>query len=137
MNHLHSNLSTQKIIICYDFRRIHVVDVFYVSDLAYLVDGDMNSRFDFCSAWPRTKLITKITVNHHLHHPPTDWQESWSCLGLEETLGLVQNFGGCLVSVSSRLKIFQTVLSRSCLVCFNFIQSRLGLVLICMCSFQK
>ena len=41
-------------------------------------------------------------------------------LGLEtkgtETLGLVQNFGTCLVSVSSRMKIFGTVSSRSRLV---------------------
>ena len=41
-------------------------------------------------------------------------------LGLEtkgtETLGLVQNFGTCLVSVKSRMKIFGTVSSRSRLV---------------------
>ena len=37
--------------------------------------------------------------------------------------------------VSSRIKIFQTVSSRPCLVCFNCIQSRLGLVLIWMSSF--
>ena len=45
-------------------------------------------------------------------------------LGLEtkgtETLGLVQNFGTCLVSVSPQMKIFGTVSSRSRLVCFNF-----------------
>ena len=62
-------------------------------------------------------------------------------LGLEtkgtETLSLVQNFGTCLVLVSSQMKIFGTVSSRSRLVCFNFIQSRLGLVLICMCSFKN
>ena len=57
--------------------------------------------------------------------------DSWSCPGL------VHNFGTCHPSVSSRMKIFQTVLSLSCLVCFNFTQFCLGLILIWMCSFQK
>ena len=39
--------------------------------------------------------------------------------------------------VSSRMKNFQTVSSQSRLVYFNFTQSRLDLVLIWMCSFQK
>ena len=39
-------------------------------------------------------------------------------------LGLVQNFGTGLVSVSSRMKNFEIVSSRSRLVCFHFTQSR-------------
>ena len=46
--------------------------------------------------------------------------ESQSGLGLEtkgtRTLSLVLNFGTCLVSVSSRMKIFGTVSSQSRLV---------------------
>ena len=58
-----------------------------------------------------------------LEGPPilaSEGRESRSHLGLEtkgtETLGLVLNFGTCLVSVSSRMKIFGTVSSRSRLV---------------------
>ena len=73
--------------------------------------------------------------------PISEGRESRSRLGLEtegtETLGLVQNFGTGLVSVSSRMKNFETVSSRSRLVCFHFTQSRLGLVLTRMCSFQR
>ena len=56
-------------------------------------------------------------------------RESRSRLGLETKgieplgLGLVLNFGTCLLSVSPQMKIFGTVLSRSRLVCFNFTQS--------------
>ena len=60
-------------------------------------------------------------------------------LGLEtkgtEILSLLQNFGTCLLSVSPQMKIFGTVLSQSRLVCFNFTQSRLSLVLIWMSIF--
>ena len=46
----------------------------------------------------------------------SEGRESRSRLGLKtkstETLCLVQNFGGCLLSVSSRMKISQTVSSR-------------------------
>ena len=59
-----------------------------------------------------------IVAGHH--HWSSEGRESRSRLGLEtkgtETLGLVLNFGTCLVSVSSRMKIFGTVSSRSCLV---------------------
>ena len=41
---------------------------------------------------------------------------SVSRLKVPETLGLVQNFGTCLVSVLSRMKMFGTVSSRSRLV---------------------
>ena len=62
-------------------------------------------------------------------------------LGLEtegtETLGLVQNFCTGLISVLSQIKFFESVLSRSRLVCFHFTQSRLGLILTRMCSFQR
>ena len=55
----------------------------------------------------------------------------WARLGLEtegtETLGLV----------SVLYKILELVLSRSRLVCFRFTQSRLGLVLTRMCSYQR
>ena len=48
------------------------------------------------------------------------WAGKDESLGLDtkgtETLGLVLNFGACLVSVSSRMKIFGTVSSRSRLV---------------------
>ena len=47
----------------------------------------------------------------------SEGRESRSCLGL------VKNFGTRLISVSSQMKIFGRVLSRSCLVCFNFTQS--------------
>ena len=51
-----------------------------------------------------------------------------SRLGLEtegtETLGLLQNLGTGLVSVSSRMKNFERVSSRSRLVCFHFTPSR-------------
>ena len=60
-------------------------------------------------------------------------------LGLEtkgsETLGLVLNFGTCLVSVSSRMKIFGTVSPWSRLVGLIFTWSRLSLVLIWMRGF--
>ena len=48
-----------------------------------------------------------------------------------ETLGLVQNFGTCLVSENN----FGKVSSRSRSVCFNYTQSCLGFVLIWMSSF--
>ena len=63
---------------------------------------------------------------------------SWSRLCLEtkgtETLGVVQNFGTCLVSD-------EEFVGQSCpglgLVCFKFTQSRLGLVLILMTKFRQ
>ena len=53
-----------------------------------------------------------------------------------ETLGLDPVSYKILEVVSSRMKNFQTVSSRSRPVCFNFTQSRLGLVLIWICCFQ-
>ena len=52
------------------------------------------------------------------------WAGKDESLGLDtkgtETLGLVLNFGNCLVSVSSWMKIFGTVLSWSRRVGLNF-----------------
>ena len=62
-------------------------------------------------------------------------------LGLETegtgTLRLVSVSYKILDLVSSRMKNFEAVSSRSRLVCFHFTQSRLGLVLTRMCSFQR
>ena len=62
-------------------------------------------------------------------------------LGLEtegtETFGLVWVSYKILKLVSSRMKNLETVSSRSRLVCCDFTQSRLGLVLTGMCSFQR
>ena len=58
--------------------------------------------------------------------------EKDECLDLKTkgtgTLNLIQNF-------LSWMKNFGTVSSRSCLIGFNFTQSRLGLVLICISIF--
>ena len=60
-------------------------------------------------------------------------------LGLEtkgiETLGLFSVSYKILELVSSQMKNFGTASSQSRLVCFNFTQSRLGIVLIWMSSF--
>ena len=46
--------------------------------------------------------------------------------GTKTRLGLMQNFGTCLVLVPSRMKNIGTVSSRSFLVFFNFTQSHIG-----------
>ena len=81
----------------------------------------------------RSFIVQRFDDIRLVHTIPTsEGRESQSHLGLEtkgtKTLGLVQNFGTCLVSD----EIF---FLQSRLVCFNFTQSLLGLVLIWMSSF--
>ena len=78
-------------------------------------------------------LFSMFQASEGLESRSWDWRyrDSWF------RLGLVQNFWTGLVSVSSWMKNFETVSSRSRLVCFHFTQSRLGLVLTRMCSFQR
>ena len=81
-------------------------------------------------AWVRFKQhLVHIWLIYDLNSPVVSVKD--------ESLGLVSVSRLRVLRLSVLYKILELVLSQSRLVCFNFTQSRLGLVLIWMCSFSN
>ena len=70
--------------------------------------------------------VTHLKVSRAFKMVVLDKSFGLESKGTKTRLGLMQNFGTCLVLVPSRMKNIGTVSSRSFLVFFNFTQSHIG-----------